>query len=154
MTTSGPENRLLAHLARLVHAHKPLKSKPHHDLGSIMDDTLRIAAGAMQLAHHRSSTLEALRSGTIGHVMLKQIRDAEVPERAALQQIIEAESQVKGDQPWHVWRLRKSTLTIAPGPGADLMATLGITSGQKVHGFGTRLGFTLGAGRIVWPPPG
>jgi uncharacterized protein with NAD-binding domain and iron-sulfur cluster len=92
-----------------------------------------------------------LRAGRFAHVMLKQVRDAARPDRAALQQVVEAISTIDATAPQRFRLLPANELEISMPAGAGLVQTLGIEARQTMRGFAAEFGFRLEPGEIVWP---
>jgi hypothetical protein len=85
--------------------------------------------------------------GLFRHVLLKQFRDAERPDRAAMQQVVEAVSRIDPRSPQR-WRLTgPRELEVSSGTGQPLMSTLGLAATQTVPwGFAAEFGFRLEPG--------
>ena len=101
----------------------------------------------------RSLTLaELLSEQVVRHVFLKQIRDAEDGELAALQQVVEARSSVSpGSLRWR--RLRGSyELSVSQLASHPLEEELGVAPQQTVRlAFVAEFGFRMEPGVVRWP---
>jgi hypothetical protein len=89
---------------------------------------------------------------TVRHVFLKQIRDAEHGELAALQQVVEARSRVTpGSLRWR--RLRSSyDLSVRPLASHPLEDELGLAPTQTIKlAFAAEFGFRMEPGVVCWP---
>jgi uncharacterized protein with NAD-binding domain and iron-sulfur cluster len=94
---------------------------------------------------------ELLSEQVVRHVFLKQIRDAEHGELAALQQVVEARSSVSpGSLRWR--RLRGAyDLTVSPLASHPLEDELGLATEQTVRlAFAAEFGFRMESGRVRW----
>jgi hypothetical protein len=104
----------------------------------------------------RTSALSKLLSEqVVRQVFLKQVRDAEHGELAALQQVVEARSSVvPGTLRWR--RLRGTyELSIEQLASHPLEDELGLTSGQTVRlAFVSEFGFRMDPGVVRWPDRG
>jgi uncharacterized protein with NAD-binding domain and iron-sulfur cluster len=95
---------------------------------------------------------ELLSQQALRHVFLKQIRDAEHGELAALQQVVEARSSVTpGSLRWR--RLRGSyALSVSSLESHPLEDELGLAPEQTIHrAFAAEFGFRMEAGVVRWP---
>jgi hypothetical protein len=103
-------------------------------------------------ARARAATLAELASEqVVRHVFLKQIRDAERGELAALQQVVEARSNVVGSLRWR--RLRGSyDVSINELDSHPLGEELGLALEQTVKlAFVAQFGFRMEPGVVRWP---
>jgi hypothetical protein len=107
----------------------------------------------MQAISARRATLaELLSEQVVRHVFLKQFRDAERGELAALQQVVEARSSVSpGSLRWR--RLRGSyELSVNQLASHPLEDELGLAPQQVVRlSFAAEFGFRMEAGVVRWP---
>jgi hypothetical protein len=88
----------------------------------------------------------------VRHVFLKQIRDAEHGELAALQQVVEARSSVTpGSLRWR--RLQGPyELSVTPLESHPLEDELGLVSRQTIKlAFAAEFGFGMEPGVVRWP---
>jgi hypothetical protein len=95
---------------------------------------------------------ELLSEQAVRHVFLKQIRDAENGELAALQQVVEARSRVVGGS--LRWRrlLGPYELSIAPLASHPLQDELGLPLEHTIRlAFTAEFGFRMEAGVVRWP---
>jgi hypothetical protein len=112
----------------------------------------RSARVRVDAARARVATLAELASEQIvRHVLLKQIRDAEHGELAALQQVVEARSNVVGSLQWR--RLRGSyDVSINQLDSHPLGEELGLAPEQTVRlAFVAQFGFRMEPGVVRWP---
>ena len=109
----------------------------------------------LEAAKARAVTLgELLSEQVVRHVFLKQIRDAEHGELAALQQVVEARSSVSpGSLRWR--RLRGSyELSVNQLASHPLEDELGLAPDQTVRlAFAAEFGFRMEPGVVRWPRP-
>ncbi|MFL5859933.1 MAG: NAD(P)-binding protein [Solirubrobacteraceae bacterium] len=109
--------------------------------------------GPLTTAVARGATLaELFRDQVVRHVLLKQVRDAEHGELAALQQIVEARSSVlPGTLRWR--RLRGAYgVSVEQLASHPLAAELGLPPEQTVRlAFVAEFGFRMDAGVVRWP---
>jgi uncharacterized protein with NAD-binding domain and iron-sulfur cluster len=97
---------------------------------------------------------ELLTQHAVRHVFLKQIRDAEQGDLAALQQVVEARSRVTGGSlRWR--RLRgKYELSVASLASHPLQEELGLQAEQTIRlAFVAEFGFRMDPGTVVWGGP-
>jgi uncharacterized protein with NAD-binding domain and iron-sulfur cluster len=139
---------LAAHLVSELEPSSALETAEpaRRSLGSI-----RRPIGAIRT---RAGTLaELLSEQMVRHVFLKQIRDAEDGELAALQQIVEARSSVSpGSLRWR--RLRRSyELSVDRLASHPLEDELGLALEQTIRlAFVAEFGFRMEPGSVRWPP--
>jgi hypothetical protein len=108
----------------------------------------------LRAARARGTALADLLSGqVVRHVFLKQIRDAEHGELAALQQVVEARSSVLPGSSLRWRRLRGSyELAIEQLASHPLADDLGLASEHTVSvAFAAEFGFRMEPGVIRWP---
>jgi hypothetical protein len=108
----------------------------------------------LRAARARGAALADLLSGqVVRHVFLKQIRDAERGELAALQQVVEARSSVLPGSSLRWRRLRGSyELSINQLASHPLADDLGLASEHAISlGFAAEFGFRMEPGVIRWP---
>ncbi|HET7047391.1 MAG TPA: FAD-dependent oxidoreductase [Solirubrobacteraceae bacterium] len=108
----------------------------------------------LRAARARGAALADLLSGqVVRHVFLKQIRDAEHGELAALQQVVEARSSVLPGSSLR-WRRLRGTyeLSIDQLASHPLADDLGLASAHTVsRAFAAEFGFRMEPGVIRWP---
>jgi hypothetical protein len=108
----------------------------------------------LRAARARGAALAELLSGqVVHHVFLKQIRDAEHGELAALQQVVEARSSVLPGSALR-WRRLRGTyeLSINQLASHPLADDLGLASEHAVSlAFAAEFGFRMEPGVIRWP---
>ena len=119
------------------------------DVGTDRDAEVEATRGRHS-ARRLAAGFHELRAGRFRHVLLKQIRDAEHPDRATIQQLVETLSVIDLAAPRRFRLLREHELTIAMPGGAELAATLGLKSPQMILGFAAEFGFRLEPGTVVW----
>jgi hypothetical protein len=110
--------------------------------------------GSLHAARARGAALADLLSGqVVRHVFLKQIRDAEHGELAALQQVVEARSSVLPGSSLRWRRLRGSyELSINQLASHPLADDLGLAPEHTVsRAFAAEFGFRMEPGVIRWP---
>jgi uncharacterized protein with NAD-binding domain and iron-sulfur cluster len=108
----------------------------------------------LRAARARGAALADLLSGqVVRHVFLKQIRDAERGELAALQQVVEARSSVLPGSSLRWRRLRGSfELSINQLASHPLADDLGLASEHTVsRAFAAEFGFRMEPGVVRWP---
>jgi uncharacterized protein with NAD-binding domain and iron-sulfur cluster len=113
-------------------------------------DTEAEATRGSHPARRLAAGFHEFRAGRFRHVQLKQIRDAEHPDRATIQQLVETLSVIDLVAPRRFRLLPEHELTIAMPGGADFAATLGLESPQLTRGFEAEFGFRLEPGTVVW----
>ena len=114
--------------------------------------SLEAVRAPLRAARARGAALaELLSSQVVRHVFLKQIRDAERGEFAALQQVVEARSSVSGSLRWR--RLRGSyDLSINQLDSHPLADDLGLGPEHNVSlAFAAEFGFRMEPGVVRWP---
>jgi uncharacterized protein with NAD-binding domain and iron-sulfur cluster len=130
--------------------------EPSSDLAAVapVHRSLGAAGRPAAAARARGATLrELLSDQVVRHVFLKQIRDAENGELAALQQVVEARSSVlPGSLGWR--RLRGTyELSLEPLDSHPIEAELGLEGNQTIRlAFVSDFGFRMEAGVVRWPP--
>ena len=108
----------------------------------------------LRAARARGAALADLLSGqVVRHVFLKQIRDAERGELAALQQVVEARSSVLPGSSLRWRRLRGSyELSINQLASHPLADDLGLAADHMVSlAFAAEFGFRMEPGVVRWP---
>jgi hypothetical protein len=116
--------------------------------------SLEAVRAPLRAARARGAALADLLSGqVVRHVFLKQIRDAEHGELAALQQVVEARSSVLPGSSLRWRRLRGAyELSINQLASHPLADDLGLASEHTVsHAFAAEFGFRMEPGVIRWP---
>jgi hypothetical protein len=136
-------------------AHFTSELDPSSDLEPMPPDrrSRRLSRPRLQAIRTRRATLaELLSEQVVRHVLLKQFRDAEHGELAALQQIVEARSSVSpGTLRWR--RLRGSyELSVTQLESHPLGDELGLAPEQSVRlAFAAEFGFRMEPGVVRWP---
>jgi hypothetical protein len=118
---------------------------PRRSLQRLVRPAAKVTAQARVLG-------ELLSEQVVRHVFLKQIRDAENGELAALQQVVEARSRVVGGSVR--WRRLPGPyeLTIAPLASHPLQDDLGLPLEQTIRlAFAAEFGFRMEPGVVRWP---
>jgi hypothetical protein len=119
----------------------------------LVHEPARRSRGPLRAARARAATLtELLSDQVVRHVFLKQFRDAERGELAALQQVVEARSSVtQGSLRWR--RLRGSyDVSLAQLASHPVEDELGLATEQTVRlAFAAEFGFRMEPGVVRWP---
>jgi uncharacterized protein with NAD-binding domain and iron-sulfur cluster len=136
-----------------LHLRSELEPAATPDLNEPTRRSIRPLRRPLEAARARASALaELLSEQAVRHVFLKQIRDAEQGQLAAIQQVVEARSSVS---PGSLrWRRLSGTyeLEINPLVTHPLNEELGLATSQTVRlAFVAEFGFRMEAGVIRWP---
>jgi hypothetical protein len=140
-------------IATLVgHCLSELERDSDHYLGPATRSSLVLQHRVAGARSRAGALAELLSEQALRHVFLKQIRDAEHGELAALQQVVEARSRVTpGSLRWR--RLPSSyELSVRRLASHPLEDELGLAPAQTIKlAFAAEFGFRMEPGVVRWP---